>query len=133
MKEHENKVEEIATEEIITRPYTLRKLRDGDLVPLLGLLRKLGLKEFKDTLLTATNGGSVQEVGMNVLLNMAEVIISRLEGDVGEEIYGFYSELSGIPVSEIQGMEIGTLPLMVYDSMTEIKNCSFFKVLAKLL
>ena len=120
-------------EEIIERPYTLRKLKDGDLIPLLGLFRKLGLKEYKDTMMAVANGANVQEIGVNVLLNIGEVIISHLETDAGPAIYKFYSDLSGIPVEEIKEMEFGTLPLMIYDSFNEVKNSSFFKVLAKLL
>lgn len=119
--------------EIIERPYTLRKLKDGDLIPLLGLFRKLGLKEFKDVVGKVANGGSVEEIGLNAIMNIGDVIIENLEGNAGEAIYDFWSGLSGIPVDEIKDMEFGTLPLMIYDSFSEVKNASFFKVLAKLL
>lgn len=119
--------------EIIERPYTLRKLKDGDLIPLLGLFRKLGLKEFKDVVGKVANGGSVEEIGLNAIMNIGDVIIENLEGNAGEAIYDFWSGLSGIPADEIKEMEFGTLPLMIYDSFSEVKNASFFKVLAKLL
>lgn len=122
-----------STEEVIERPYTLRKLKDGDLIPLLGLLRKIGLREFKDVFVSISNGGSVTEVGVGVALNMGDVIISKLEGEAGDAIYDFYSTLSGIPVEEMKEMEFGTLPMMIYDSFNEVKNTGFFKVLAKLL
>lgn len=119
--------------EIIERPYTLRKLKDGDLIPLLGLFRKLGLKEFKDVVGRVANGGSIEEIGLNAIMNIGDVIIENLEGNAGEAIYDFWSGLSGIPVEEIKEMEFGTLPLMIYDSFSEVKNAGFFKVLAKLL
>lgn len=115
------------------RPYELRKLKDGDLIPVLGLFRKLGLKEFKDVLMKVTEGGTVEEIGINAVLAMSDVIIQHLEGEAGEAIYEFYSGLTGIPSAEIKEMEFGTLPLMIYDSFTEVKNSSFFRVLAKLL
>lgn len=121
------------TEEIIERPYTLRKLKDGDLIPLLSLFRKLGLKDFKDTIVKAANGGNIQEIGINALLNIGDVMISHLESDAGEAIYDFYSSMSGVSVEDMKEMEFGTLPLMIYDSFSEVKNTSFFKVLAKLL
>lgn len=121
-------------EEAIERPYTLRKLKDGDLMPLLRILRKLGLKEFKDVVMRVSEGGSVEEIGVYALLNVADKMIENLDTQhVGDEIYSFYSEMSGIPVEEIKEMEFGTLPLMIYDSFGEVKNTSFFKVLAKLL
>lgn len=120
-------------EEIIERPYELRKLKDGDLIPLLGLFRKLGLKDFKDTIVKAANGGNVQEIGIEALLNIGDVVIANLETTTGDAIYDFYSSMSGIPVEEMKDMEFGTLPLMIYDSFSEVKNASFFRVLAKLL
>lgn len=134
MENVEKKPEEI-TEEIsaVEKPYTLRKLKDGDLIPLLGLFRKLGLKDFRDVITKAANGGSAAEVGIDALLNIGDVVISHLEGEAGEAVYQFYSGLSGIPVEEMKEMEFGTLPMMIYDSFTEAKNTSFFKVLSKLL
>ena len=121
-------------EEVIERGYTLRKLKDGDLMPLLRILRNLGLKEFKDVVLMAANGKDVQEIGVSVLINIADKVIDNLDNQgVSEEIYSFYSGLSGLPVEEIKEMEFGTLPLMIYDSFSEVKNTSFFKVLAKFL
>lgn len=134
-EEAEEKVEAKAEkEEVIERGYTLRKLKDGDLMPLLRILRNLGLKEFKDVVLMAANGKDVQEIGVSVLINIADKVIDNLDNQgVSEEIYSFYSGLSGLPVEEIKEMEFGTLPLMIYDSFSEVKNTSFFKVLAKFL
>ncbi len=126
-------VEMAAEEEIIERPYTLRKLKDGDLIPLLGLFRKLGLKEFREVVDRVAHGGSIEEIGLNAIMDIGAVIIENLEGATGEAIYDFWSGLSGIPVEEIKEMEFGTLPLMIYDSFSEVKNAGFFKVLAKLL
>ena len=126
-------VENQVTEEVIERPYTLRRLEDGDLIPLLQLLRKLGLKEFKDAFVQMAEGKSVDEVGKIIFLEIADIMIGKLGGQTGEDIYNFYSGMSGIPVDEIKKMEFGTLPLMIYDSFNEIKNTAFFKVLFKLL
>lgn len=126
-------VEMAAEEEIIERPYKLRKLKDGDLIPLLGLFRKLGLREFREVVDRAAHGGNIEEIGLNAIMDVGAVIIENLEGAAGEAIYDFWSGLSGIPVEEIREMEFGTLPLMIYDSFSEVKNTGFFKVLAKLL
>ena len=128
-----SKAVENITEAVVERPYTLRKLKDGDLIPLLSLFRKLGLKDFKETITKAANGGSAAEIGVTALLNIGDVVISNLETAVGEDIYAFYSSMSGIPVEDMKEMEFGTLPLRIYDSFSEVKNTSFFRVLAKLL
>ena len=125
--------ENIVEVEAVERPYTLRKLKDGDLIPLLGLFRKLGLKQFKSVIAMAVNGGDVKQIGISAFLEIGDVVISNLEGAAGEAIYEFYSGLSGLSVEEIKVMEFGTLPMMIYDSFAEVKNTGFFKVLAKLL
>lgn len=120
-------------EEVIERPYTLRKLSDGDLMPLLQLLRKVGLKDFKEAFIQETEGKEDVTVGKMVVFDIADVLIGKIGGNMGEEIYKFWSELSGIPAEEIKQMEFGTLPLMVYDTFNEVRNTSFFKVLSRLL
>ena len=39
----------------------------------------------------------------------------------------------GITVEELNEMEFGTTPLIIYDAVAEAKNVAFFKVLSKLL
>lgn len=133
LKNTETAEQNEAVEEVIERPYTLRKLKDGDLFPLLSLMRKLGINEFKDVVTSFAKGDDVQKIGVGVILGLADVIIANLDGAAGEAIYDFYSSMSGIPVEEMKEMEFGTLPMMIYDSFSEVKNTSFFKVLAKLL
>lgn len=119
-------------EEVIERPYTLRKLKDSDLFPLLQLLRKIGLQNFKQSFIQETEGKTVKAVGITVVLDMADIIIANL-GTASDDIYEMWSGLSGIPVNEMKEMEFGTLPLMIYDTFNEVKNTSFFKVLSKFL
>ena len=119
-------------EEVIERPYTLRKLKDGDMFPLLQIFRKIGLKEFKDAFSQMSEGKSVREVGVSVVLEMASIVIGNIPV-VEDDIYSLCASLSGNSVEEIKDMEFGTVPLMIYDSFSEVKNTSFFKVLSKLL
>lgn len=130
-------------EEVVKRPYTLRKMRDDDLFPLLQLFRSIGLKEFKDAWTKARTKVKVnpddaksddakKEIGIDLFLDMADIMISKIATH-SDAIYGFYERLSSIPAGEIKSMEFGTLPLMIYDSFSEIKNTAFFKVLFKLL
>jgi hypothetical protein len=119
-------------EETIERPYTLRKLKDSDLFPILNIFRKVGLKEFKDAFSQVVDGKSVDEIGFSVLFEMATIVISNFPS-AEAEIYALCSSLSGIQEEEISEMEFGTVPLMIYDAFSEVKNTAFFKVLSKLL
>ena len=151
----ENEVAEVlenaAVEEVIERPYTLRKLTDADLFPLLQLIRKLGLKDFKNAFAESMKKSAFnpdayeseeekeealndfrEATGIEVFMDMADVLISKIDSHK-DAIYEFYSNLSGIGADDIKEMEFGTLPLMIYDSFNEVKNAAFFKVLSRLL
>lgn len=150
----EANIEEVAeevVEEVIGRPYNLRKLQDDDLLPLLHLLRKIGFKEAIETYAKYKNNVKFnpadyetkeeakkafdelrESQGMDMVLEFVELILSKLDTH-SNSIYEFFSRLAGVPADDIKKMEFGTLPLMVFDCISEVKNTSFFKVLFKLL
>lgn len=118
----------------VERPYTLRNFKDGDLIPLLRILRKLGLKSFKKAFIQITDGKSIKEVGVDVVLDMADIMIEALDSEkAADDIYNLYSSLSGIAVKDMKEMEFGTLPMMILDSFKAARDSTFFMVLAKLL
>ena len=125
----DEKVEETEIE----RPYKLRKFKDSDLFPLLQILKKIGIKDCKEAFFQVASGEkSMKEIGIMASFDLADILIGNIT-KAESEIYALYSSLSGIPAEEIKEMEFGTLPLMIYDSFSEVKNTSFFKVLSKLL
>lgn len=124
---------EETVEEVVERPYTLRKFNDGDLFPILKILKKIGIKDCKEAFVQVASGEkTVKEIGIIASFDLADILIGNLT-KVEEEVYSLYSDLSGLSADEIKAMEFGTLPLMIMDSFNEVKNTSFFKVLSKLL
>lgn len=122
-----------AGKEAIARPYTLRRLKDSDLFPLLRILKKIGIGDCKDAFIQVISGGkSLEQVGIAVSLDIAEILIGNLE-KLEDDIYGLWSELSGIPAEEMREMEFGTLPLMILDTFSEAGNTSFFRALSRFL
>lgn len=120
-------------EKIIERPYELRDLKDRDLFPMLNILKKIGIKDFKSAFIQVAGGEKkIKDVGVLVAVDMADILIGNLP-KVEEEVYSLWSDISGIPVEEIKEMEFGTLPLMITDTFSKVRNTSFFKVLSKLL
>lgn len=82
-------------EETIERPFTLRKLKDADLFPLLKIFRKCGLKDFKDVLQEATSAGNeddgsmeshLESIGIGAMLSMADVVIQNIGGTAKDDI-----------------------------------------------
>ena len=140
-----------AVKEVIERPYSLRKLQDSDLFPLLQLLRKLGFKEAIEIYVKNRNSlknkladyetkeeaeKALDEMSesqsTDVIIELTEFVLSKLDTH-SDSIYEFFSRLAGVPADDIKKMEFGTLPLMIFDCVGEVKNTSFFKVLFKLL
>lgn len=126
-------VPEETPEEVIEKPYTLRNLKDRDLFPLLLILKKIGLKDFKEPFIQVASGEkTLKQIGIFTAIDMADVLICNLP-KAENEIYALWADISGIPADEIKEMEFGTLPMMIVDTFKEMRNTSFFKVLAKLL
>lgn len=126
-------VEEETTEVVIERPYTLRKFKDSDLFKMLQILKKIGIKDCKEAFVQVASGEkTLKQIGILASFDLADILIGNL-AKVENEVYDLYSDMSGIPVDDMKEMEFGTLPLMIYDSLGEVKNTAFFKVLSKLL
>lgn len=128
-KQEAKKEEAMAME----RPYKLRSLKDKDLWTMLRILRKMNLKKYTQAFIAlATQEKTIHEVGSVVLAELVNLFIENIPS-AHDEIYAFWSELSEIPVADIEEMEFGTLPLMIMDTFNNAKGASFFKVLSKLL
>ena len=126
-------VDESVEEENIERPYKLRKLRDSDLFPLLKILKKIGIKDYKEAFVQVASGEkTLKQIGIMASFDMADILIEKLPV-ILDEAYELWSDISDIPAEEIKEMEFGTLPLMIMDTFSEARNTSFFKVLSKFL
>lgn len=119
----------------IERPYKLRPLKDSDLFPMLKILRKVGIGEFKSVFSHFVedrkgNEKSEKEIGMAAVVEAVEILVSNIP-NAETEIYNLWSELSGIKAEIIREMEFGTLPMMIMDTFMNARGTSFFKVLSK--
>lgn len=126
-------------EEVIERPYKLRVLKDRDLFPMLKILKRIGIKDFKDAFIQsrsdkqAVDGKEVvKNIGILTALDIADILLGNLER-AETEIYALWSDISGIQADEMKEMEFGTLPLMILDTFSNVRNSSFFRVLSKFL
>ncbi|EOS75665.1 MAG: hypothetical protein OSJ60_01990 [Lachnospiraceae bacterium] len=132
-KVEENKEEENKEEEVIERPYKLRRLKDSDLFLLLKILKKIGIKDYKEAFIQVVSGEkTLKQIGIMASFDIADILIGNL-AKVVDETYEMWSDISGIPIEDMKEMEFGTLPLMIIDTFSEARNTSFFKVLSKFL
>lgn len=115
------------------KPYTLRPLKDKDVWPVLDIVGKVFPDELSTTFSKIIlDGKTTEEVGAEVVVKIVLAILKNMR-TVHDEVYGFLADVSGIPASEIEEMEFGTAPMMIWDIVGDVKNVSFFKVVSKLL
>ena len=128
-------VEAVAVEEeTVERAYTLRRLKDKDLFPILGIITKVFPEDLAKTFtqVVAKEKG-LAEIGVAAVSKLIFAVIKNLSNEsFKEEVYAFLSDVSGIAVEDIEEMEFGTTPMMIYDIFNNEKNAGFFKVLSKL-
>lgn len=115
------------------KPYTLRRLKDKDLWPVLDIISKV----FPDDLgavfaQIVTGGKTVNQVGAEIVVKLVVAVCKNM-GKVHDEVYDFLSDVSGIPAADIEEMEFGTTPMMIWDIVANEKNASFFVAVSKSL
>ena len=122
----------VAQEETVERSYTLRRLKDKDLFPILGIISEVFPDDLAKTFVQlTTKEKTVQEVGATAVLKIVLAVLKNMD-KVQDDVYNLLSDVSGIPAAEIAEMEFGTTPMMIWDIVSNEKNCGFFKVLSKL-
>lgn len=120
-------------EEAIVRPYTLRKLKNSDLWTVLGILTAILPDDMRQAFVQVMSGEkSLEEIGMCAAFDMGKMIVENAY-KAQEQVDSFCADLAGITVEELNDMELGTTPLIIFDAVGEARNVSFFKVLSKLL
>ena len=119
-------------EENMEKTYTLRRLRDRDLFPVLNIISEVFPDELSSVFVqVSTKEKSVQEVGAMAIMKLVLAVMKNMD-KVQDEVYALLSDVSGIPAAEIQEMEFGTTPMMIWDIVANEKNSGFFTVLSKL-
>jgi hypothetical protein len=111
-------------------------LKDGDLFPVLTIIGKvfpddLG-KLFANMMFADEKQKRAEKNGVVIATRLAAAVLKNIN-IVHDDVYGLLSDLSGIPANEIEEMEFGTTPMMIFDIVEDVKNASFFKVVSKLL
>ena len=129
IREQEATIEQEAT---VARPYTLRRLKDRDLFPILNIISQVFPDELAQVFAQlSTKEKSVQEVGALAIMKMVLAVLKNMD-KVQDDVYNLLSDVSGIPAADIPEMEFGTTPNMIWDIVNNEKNNGFFRVLSKL-
>jgi hypothetical protein len=120
------------------KAYTLREIKADDIFLMLRVIKKIGLKEAKACFesedvkkaIAAMSAGQevtdVSSVGMAVMLEIADVLISHLP-DCKDDLYKLLEALSGMSAAEIADLPMATFIDMVMDVIKKDEFKDFFQ------
>lgn len=125
--------------------YTLRSLQGADIFPMSAIIKKIGVKEFKNAfqdeeikdLVKSINNGDMSkdaaanQAGMAVILNIVDVVLGNLPR-AEKDIYKFLASLSGMKPDEVAALPMATFTGMVIDVIQKDEFKDFIKVVSRL-
>lgn len=125
--------------------YTLRSLQGADIFPMSAIIKKIGVKEFKNafqdeeikSLVNSINNGEMSkdaaanQAGMTVILNIVDVVLGNLPR-AEKDIYKFLASLSGMKPNEVAALPMATFTGMVIDVIQKDEFKDFIKVVSRL-
>lgn len=121
------------------KAYTLRNTNATDLFLLMRIVNKIGIKEvksvfssadIKSTLSKAAKDGNITDdmaltIGMQAMLDIACVVVEHIP-NCEREIFQLLSNLSGMTVEEISGIDAPVFIEMITDVFKEPWFADFF-------
>lgn len=125
--------------------YTLRSLQGADIFPMSAIIKKIGVKEFKNAfqdeeikdLVKSINSGEISkdaaanQAGMAVILNIVDVVLGNLPR-AEKDIYKFLASLSGMKPDEVAALPMATFTGMVIDVIQKDEFKDFIKAVSRL-
>jgi len=119
--------------EMNAKPYTLRRLTDEDMWPVLEILGKVIPDDLAPVFRQLmAKEKSIDEAGSVVAVRLVGAILKNMP-KIHNEVYSFLSSVSGIAPDEIRHMEFGTTPKMIWDIIEAEKNVNFFVAVSRYL
>lgn len=140
------------SETINVKPYEFRMLGAEDVFPMVGIISKIGIKEFKvlfegdglkDMLSGAfgdakkKSGGealdeaAIASLGASVFLELATIVLCNLP-KAEKDIFQLLSNTSNLSVDEIKKLSLADFTEMVIDFFKKDEFKDFMKVVSKL-
>lgn len=108
--------------------FNLRKLNTGDVFKMIRIISKCGISEFKKCFVLSgivKGKKNIEEIGLNVILEIAGVIADNLP-KCEKEIYAFLAGVSGLSEKEIEQLEPAETTNMIYEITHKEEFADFF-------
>lgn len=107
----------------------LRKLCTKDLFPMMKILSKIHVREFKKCFENIDHKAGFEKIGIEVMLDAADVIFSNI-GSCEKDIYSFIADLGGVKPEEIATLPMSEFAEIIIDLVTKDEFKDFFTALS---
>ena len=130
------------TEQVAAKPYTFRMLSAQDIFPMTSIIKKIGLREFKNLLegdgmeniLSAFKGErdekSLEAVGLSFAFEIVDIIFGNLS-KCENDIFLLLSQTSNLSVEEVRNLGLADFAEMILDFVKKDEFKDFIKVVSK--
>lgn len=118
--------------------YEIRDLTSKDIFPLMRIISKIGVGEFKSAFenvaMKADENGNVdlEKVGVSVAFDLLEIVADNLP-KAEKEIYAFLASVSNLGVKQIEEMPPADFLNMIADVIRKREFADFFTAASKLV
>ena len=123
----------------------LRKLCAKDLFPMMKIVSKIKIREFKNCFDSINAGDGInaedglktpetiiRRIGIEAAFNIADVVLTNI-GCCENDVYSFFADLSGMKPSEIKHLEMSEFAEMFIQLVTKEEFRDFFTVVSRLM
>ena len=119
--------------------YELRSLTSDDIFPMLQIISKIGIREFKSCFespdvkaaIAKSEGTDLNSVGLAVMLDIGGIVLANVP-KAKDDIYLLLSQLSGLTKQEIGALPMATFAQMVINVIRKDEFKDFFQVVSRL-
>lgn len=125
--------------EMNKRNFELRKLCTKDLFPMLKIVSKIGVGEFRkcfDSInaqtLTSAGEIDVKAIGIGVILEAADILLNNI-GGCEKDIYSLLADLSGMNAKDISELDMTVFVEMITQLVSKEEFKDFFMAVSKLI
>ena len=120
----------------------LRKLCAKDLFPMMKIVSKIKIREFKGCFDNINAGDTedglktpetiIRRIGIEAAFNIADVVLTNI-GCCENDVYSFFADLSGMKPSEIKHLEMSEFAEMFIQLVMKEEFKDFFTVVSRLM
>lgn len=122
--------------------FELRELKATDIMPMVKILSKIGLKNIKESfseenlksMISSISGENPEEkatyLGFSLIVDLVDIILMNLPS-CENEIYSFLAGLSGKTSAEIKDLGLGEFTEMIIAVIQKEEFKDFFKAVSK--